>query len=365
MVMNRRKGFTLIELLVVIAIIAILIGLLLPAVQKVREAANRTRSQNNIRQIGIAIHNFHDASNGKFPNLIDYGSNAPTGNGYVSLFFSILPQIEGSTIYQIYNTGTAATYAGANGATQKIFRSYISPADPSLPDGGTATGVTTTNATPLPPTPYNTPVAGGIYATCSYVVNGLVFQSGSGIKTMIDGTAGTVMIAERYQSCFNGGTSGAANAGQTVYTLWGMGSYSASTPCFAGRFPGSPTPSTSGTPQSTTGVISGTTTTCVYAMNQFSPNSPVTAQYPLGYMNQSAATYTNAFSQLLNAPGGFQVAPRGNILCDARVPQTPHTGGMICCMGDVSTRTVAGTISPQTFWSAVTPAGNEVLGSDW
>ncbi len=119
---TSRKGFTLIELLVVIAIIAILIGLLLPAVQKVREAAARTQCTNNLKQLGLATHNFHDV-NGALPS----SDAATTG---ISAHAYLLPHIEQDNIFKLINfTLNYNNTANAAAAAMNV-KTFLCPSDP-------------------------------------------------------------------------------------------------------------------------------------------------------------------------------------------------------------------------------------------
>lgn len=151
---ESRRGFTLIELLVVIAIIAVLIALLLPAVQQAREAARRTQCKNNLKQLGLALHNYHDITTTTFPSgYVGSNPNNATANfsgwGWMTM---LLPQIDQANLYNIFsspttvpsiNTGLyALTLAAATPQTiQAPLAAFRCPSDP----GAASLGILTIN----------------------------------------------------------------------------------------------------------------------------------------------------------------------------------------------------------------------------
>lgn len=125
----RRRGFTLIELLVVIAIIAILVALLLPAVQQAREAARRTHCRNNLKQIGLALHNYLDAHAAFPPSYCVVPGVTTTVGGQWSVFARILPYMEQTNLQNLINWSVGYS-TQVNVATMRI-PSYLCPSEPN------------------------------------------------------------------------------------------------------------------------------------------------------------------------------------------------------------------------------------------
>ncbi len=128
---SRSRGFTLIELLVVIAIIAILIGLLLPAVQKVREAAARMQCGNNLKQLSLACHDYASANQDAMPAFY---STPPTG-GEEQVFVALLPYLERSSEYKSFGTPINLQTAGTQIGHRIIMKNFSCPSDPTYGNG--------------------------------------------------------------------------------------------------------------------------------------------------------------------------------------------------------------------------------------
>jgi prepilin-type N-terminal cleavage/methylation domain-containing protein len=332
-----RAAFTLIELLVVIAIIAILIGLLLPAVQKVRAAAARIQCQNNLKQVALALHGYHD-DYGHFPGVVDQG-----GPRYTSMFVEILPYIEQRTVYEQWDF-TNPFNNGTNGLAATVIKTYLCPSQSSA-------------FTPIT-------LGGGTYALTTYggnggtrpfppslsQVDGVFYMTGPGseprsgqvpvtIMGISDGTSNTLLLGERIVGDGNlDSFFGALAAGvitpppdppmqfESTYSVW------------------APPPG----PNNSAGLV-GSMVTVGYSMpfGWSPPPEPDPPATPIPPPPVHWATLGPLWWARLGAIGSY------------------HPIGANVAMSDGSVKFISNSVSLTTLQVVSTRAGGEIVPSDW
>jgi prepilin-type N-terminal cleavage/methylation domain-containing protein len=351
---GARPAFTLIELLVVIAIIAVLIGLLLPAVQKVREAAARTENANKLKQLGIASHSYHDA-NKKLPPYYGYASgyNLSGVTTGVAHFF-LLPYLEQDNLYrstsgplsygysykQTYN-GTPNNYSYSTNYGGQAYQAYRAKGKvPSL-------------------YARNDPTAEELESPTSFLFNTSVFGSkssyggtsnydyGLNLTQISDGTSNTLMWVEGYA-----GPKGGSSYYSDYSAYYGPGSYYKSESVYTRPWNYDPN-----------------NYSYEYTYKYQSPNS--SASPPVPYVVEYSSKGSNypyftsyCYDSKTYRSMPFQVKPRP---ADASYScaQSLTSGGLLVCLCDGSVRTVSSSVSLTTWQALYSPNSGDTVGSNW
>jgi prepilin-type N-terminal cleavage/methylation domain-containing protein len=349
---RRGRAFTLIELLVVIAIIAILMGLLFPAVQAAREAANKARCQNNLRQLVTAVHLFHTDHDSMPPYFGAYPPGALSIYG--SWFAHLLPYIDEGTLYNFimrdidasgYNVpqyilhgGPPKTAAGADGSRYQVIHyngyDFIVP-DPTPPGGG-----------------------GGGDGSWWEVINHGIWLDGAHehvfkiLQCPSDPTLSQNGLVYNYW----GGTSYAAN-----WNAWGDGAGSYATP-----------------PQRLGFIKDGTSNTILFGeVYQNCDRLSRIALYSWWYSDFGLNWYGQGNTRMFQVrpkPLPFPSCPLGAECCDNWRAQTGHSALQVA-MADGSVRSIASGVSHNENWTSIEqtqtwdrlllPRDNQALGNDW
>ena len=355
---QKKSGFTLIELLVVIAIIAILIGLLLPAVQKVREAAARTTCVNQLKNIGLAVSNYESTFT-KFPGL---STNATTGaspqdqyNG--SLYTQILPYIEQEALQKLLIAAATGNGTSTLNAAQTVnaIKILVCPSDTSVSNGvlpgtvaaGSPAGRGATSYVP------NTQVFGNsnsANATMTAITGASRSTYNMGSLSNRDGTSNTITFFEQYAA---GGTSGASGM-----NAWAMPVYHSVVATGSGGVTAS-TIHAVGYPRHVTTngqIITPATAAGVAATVSITPVGGVAA-------NRQAWTLGDSFVHPFPAFTTTQVPTRSYGANNIINPL--HSGATPVAMGDGGVKSVSSGISAQTWAYLIRPDDGQVLGSDF